>query len=121
MFNKQGQQKNAPTLSEQINKTLDEYKNKLVLQYSKPEEVIKQPTPEEVRKTRIENFKDKQNIIKEYVKNKPLGNIQEQQPIQNEPILVKAEPETIQSIYNKSEPEQPQEKLYNIDKLVPHF
>ena len=55
MFNKQGQQENIPTLTEQINKTFDEKINKLVSQYGKPPQPT-QPTPEEVRQTRTSKF-----------------------------------------------------------------
>ena len=135
MFNKEGKQQNIPTLSEQINLALDEKVNKLVSQYSKP---AIQPTQQEVRQTRTETYKpNKQKMIKEYIENKPkqeeslifktendapLTNIQYEKPIENEPILIKQEPETIASIYKKKQPEQPEqpeEKLYNIDKLVP--
>jgi len=135
MFNKEGKQQNIPTLSEQINKALDEKVNKLVSQYSKP---ATQPTQQEVRQTRTETYKpNKQKMIKEYTMNKPkqeapkvfqaeidapLTNIQYENPVENEPILSKQEPETISSIYKKKQPEQPEqpeENLYNIDKLVP--
>jgi len=124
MFNKEGKQENIPTLTEQINKTFDEKINKLVSQYGKPPQPA-QPTPEEVRKTRTEQYKpNKQLMIKEYINNKskqevpkvfqaetytPLTNIQYEKPVENEPILSKQEPETISSIYKKNQPEQPEQ------------
>jgi len=117
MFNKEGKQQNIPTLAEQINKALDEKVNKLVSQYSKP---ATQPTQQEVRQTRTETYKNKQKMIKDYTMNKskqeapkvfqaetdaPLTNTQYEIPVENEPILIKQEPETISSIYKKSQPE----------------
>ena len=59
MFNKEGKEEAMPTLSEQINKSLDEKINKLVTQYSKPKETRIQPIQEQVRTTKISQFDNK--------------------------------------------------------------
>ena len=58
MFNKEGKQEAMPTLTEQINKSLDEKINKLVSQYTKPAATQQptQPTQPDVRQTRISKF-----------------------------------------------------------------
>lgn len=117
MFNKEGKQQSIPTLSEQINKSLDEKINKLVSQYTKP---ATQPTQEEVRKTRTESYKPVTKMTTKYTINKTaqkqpiilqkepeniLSNIQTEQPIKNAPTeyMKQNEPE---NIYAYNAPEQ---------------
>ena len=102
MFNKEGKQEAMPTLTEQINKSLDEKINKLVSQYTKP--AATQLSQQEVRTIRTEQYNNKPNIrekISEYGKNKPkkeapiifkqqpdtpLSNVQNEPPTPNQPI-----------------------------------
>ena len=118
MFNKEGKQEAMPTLTEQINKSLDEKINKLVSQYTKP--AATQPSQQDVRTIRTEQYNNKPNIrekISEYGKNKPkkeapiifkqqpdtpLTNVQNELPITNEPILVKSGPVNIYNTIAKS-------------------
>lgn len=117
MFNKEGKQQNIPTLSEQINQSLDEKINKLVSQYTKP----KEPTQEQVRTTRAQEYKPNiREKISEFGKNKatkqpeiifkkeidtPLSNIQEEEPVENAPTeyMKQIEPENIYA-YNTPAP-----------------
>ncbi len=123
MFNKQGQQE---TLAEQINKTLDEKINKLVLEHTTKPTQPTQPTQQEVS--------NKPQPTQQEVSNKPqptqqkvpdiftnklqpqLSNIQQDKPAINEPKLVKSEHETIHSIINKK-PLLPNDELEKIKKL----
>ena len=125
MFNKEGKQEAMPSLSEQINKSLDEKINKLASQYNISMTKPTQPTQEQIRTTRTSQFgrtkpfernilfnkPNKPNITKtpiytnifnEPIQDTPLGNIQTEQPVENEPILVKQEPETIFNTIAKS-------------------
>ena len=103
-----------PSLTEQINKSLDEKINKLVSQYTKPAATPQptQPTPQDVRQTRTSQFGNKTferkvlfnkpnkttvtkkpiiltNIFNDPIQDTSLTNVQNQPPITNEPILVK--------------------------------
>lgn len=126
MFNKEGKQESMPTLSEQINKSLEEKLNKIASQYNISMNKPTQPTQQEVRQTRTTQFGNKPfvrnvlfnkpnkttetkkpitytNIFNEPIQDAPLTNIQYEKPIENAPILSKQEPETIFS-YNTPAP-----------------
>ena len=111
MFNKQGQQESMPTLSEQINKSLEEKLNKIASQYSKPTTQptqptqptqSKQPTQQEIRQTRTLKFGNKpinKNIINNPIQDTPLTNVQNVQTIEKSPDKYMKQNEPI-NIYN---------------------
>ena len=123
MFNKQGQQESMPTLSEQINKSLEEKLNKIASQYNIS---MTKPTQQEVRQTRASKFERNKpfernvlfnkpnkttetkkpiiytNIFNDPIKDTPLTNVQNDPPIENQPILVKSEPVNIYNTVAKS-------------------
>ena len=129
MFNKHGQRENPSTLTEQINKSLDEKVNKLISQYRKPATIQPTPTQKEVKTTRTEQY-NKPNIrekISEYNKNKkpikyinifneqsedPIQSDQPEQPVDIEDIekfdapipIYKREPETLTHLLSDSYP-----------------
>ena len=124
MFNKQGQQESMPTLSEQINKSLEEKLNKIASQYNISTQPT-QPTQQEVRQTRTSQFGNKPfvrnvlfnkpnkttetkkpitytNVFNDPIKDTLLTNVQNDPPVENQPILVKSEPVNIYNTVAKS-------------------